>query len=87
MGQQEMVANRTAVRRIVMVLLVAAVIEAMVAATAGPAFAANDKANPIGREVSADNQSNPGAGGETASKLAKANGGLGDIARHEPRRV
>ncbi len=39
MGQQEMVAGSTAVRRIVMVLLVAALIVSMVVATAGPAEA------------------------------------------------
>ncbi len=82
MGQQA-VAKQTGsmLRRIILVLAVAAVMAAMMVVMASPAFAASNKGNNVGQQTSQVNQKAPGLGGQELSKAAQE-GGLGNIARN-----
>jgi hypothetical protein len=85
MGQQRAVAEQTgsALKRIVLVLAVAAVMAAMMVIMASPAFAASTKGNNVGQQTSQANQKDPGLGGQGVREAAQEEeGGLGDIARN-----
>ena len=70
----------SAMRRIVLALAVAAVMALLVMALAGPAFAANLRADQVGKQASGVNQSDPGRGGEVTSDAAQS-GIIANIAR------
>ena len=85
MGQQQTMAGSTVLRRVVLALAITAVMALLVMALAAPAFAAaSDRANQVGKQTSGVNKSDPepGRGGHVSSDAARANGGLGDIARN-----
>ena len=74
MGQQEIVAGG-ALRRIILVLTVAAVMAAMVAVSAMPAFAAaNERASGQGGALS--RQSDPGAAGDFYKNISHVSPGF-----------
>jgi hypothetical protein len=78
---QTITASGSTLRRLVLTLLVAALMAATMALKAMPAFAASEKANPIGGEISWINKEvGHGTGGKAAANSAQEGGGLGDIA-------
>jgi hypothetical protein len=81
MGHNETTVAGSALRRTILALLVAVLMAATMALNAMPAFAASEKANPIGREVSLINkQVGQGTGGKALANSAQEGGGVGDIA-------
>jgi hypothetical protein len=87
MGQQQETVAGSALRRIIMVLAVATVMAAMMAVSAGSAFAAsfgNDKANCVGRNATLFNEvgkerGEHGFGGKIVKGEAPG-GGVGNAA-------
>jgi hypothetical protein len=83
MGQQQqtVTASGSALRRLVLALLVTTLMAATMALNAMPAFAASEEANPIGREISLiNNEVGHGTGGKALANSAQEGGGVGDIA-------
>ena len=68
-------------RRIILMVTAAALMAALAAMSALPAFAkANDNANCVGQTASTRNQAEPGVGGKMISSTAKESGGVGEFA-------